>query len=108
MHLYLPNYPADKLEAEVHRIQEKRPQFQREVDRLKTQVCDIRQAMVDKEGLRRFCEIASRNLNSLDDSEWRVLLETIGLKVLVDGYNITIKVVLPTLNDENDIIAGST
>jgi hypothetical protein len=48
--------------------------------------------MVNEEGLRRFCEIAARNLDSLKDAQWRILLETMRVNILVDDADITVKI----------------
>lgn len=34
-------------------------------------------AIEDEEGVRRFCEMATGNLDVLDDEQWWVLMETI-------------------------------
>lgn len=69
---------------------------------------EIRQAEVDEEGLRRFCERTARNLDSLDDGQWRILLETTKLRVLVDDAGITVKMAVPAVNEENAAIVKGT
>lgn len=108
LHLYLPNYPLDKLEAEHHRIAEQRQQLERERANLERELSQLRQAMVDEEGLRRFCEIAARNLDNLDDSHWRMLLETMRLRVFVQDDGITVKIAIPSVKDEKSVIAVGT
>ena len=86
LHLYLPDYPLEKLDAEMSRIAEQGQELRVQKASLDRQLAELRQAIVDEEGLRRFCEIATRNLDALDDSQWRMLLETIWLTVLIgDG-----------------------
>ena len=75
---------------------------------MERQLAELRQAMVDDEGLRRFCEIATRNMDALDDSQWRLLLETMRLTVLVDDSGVTVNVAVPTVNDEKSVIAVGT
>lgn len=108
LHLYLPNYSVDKLDEELRRIAEQRRQLEYEVSSLERQLAELRQAMVDEEGLRRFCKIASRNLDVLDDSQWRILLEIMRLRVFVDGGRITIKIAVPSVKEEQSVIVAGT
>jgi len=108
VHLYTPNYPIDKLEAEQRRIDENSMELKREQDRLKRQIDELRQAMVDEEGLRRFCEIATCNLDSLNDGQWRVLLETMKVRILINDAGVTVKMAVPFTKEETSVIADST
>ena len=70
---------------------------------------ELRQAMVDKEGLQRFCKMATRNLDALDEAQWRILLETMKLRILVEGSNVTVKIAVPAVNkDEKSVIVIGT
>lgn len=71
-------------------------------------MAELKQAMVDEEGLRRFCEIATRNLDALDDAQWRTLLECLRLRVLMDEGSIGVKVAVPTVKDEKSAIVFGT
>jgi hypothetical protein len=108
VHLYSPNYPIEKLEAERQRIEENRKELKRDQDRLKKQVDELKQAMVDEEGLRQFCDIATRNLDTLNDGQWRVILETMKVKILVNDTGITIKMAVPSAKEETSVIAADT
>jgi len=108
LHLYLPNYPAAKLEAEVQRIGEQRRQLAKEMTMLERQVSELRQAMVDERGLRHFCEIAACNLDTMGDQQWRILLETMRLKVVVDDPGVIVKVAVPAVTDEQSVIVVGT
>jgi predicted nuclease with TOPRIM domain len=108
VHLYLSNYPIEQLEAEQQRIDENRKELKRDQDRLKRQIDELKQAMVDEEGLRRFCQIAACNLDSLNDGQWRILLETMKAKILVNDVGVTVKMALPFIKEETSVIADST
>lgn len=109
LHLYMPSYPAEKLEAEFRRIGEQRCQVRDERAILERQFVEVRQAMVDEEGVRRFCQIAAHNLDSLDDGQWRALLETMRLRILVQKGGIPVaRVAVPTAKSEKDVIALSS
>ena len=60
--------------------------------------------MLDKQYLQRFCTIASSNLESLDDSKWRLLLETMRLQVRVNEGAITVRVAVPVVTNQNSAI----
>ena len=108
VHLYTPNYPIEKLEAEQRRIEKNRKELRSDQERLKRQIDELKQAMVDEEGLRRFCEIATRNLDGLNDGQWRVLLETMKVKILVNDSGIKVKMAVPFTKEESSVIADGT
>jgi hypothetical protein len=108
LHLYLPDYPPEKLEAETRRLSELRQRLAGERTCVQKELTELRQAIVDKDGLRRFCETASRNLVSFDDSQWRLLLEAMHLQVLVDNETITVKVAVPAVVGEKSAIVFAT
>jgi len=108
LYLYLPDYPFEKLETEIHRIQEQRQGLTTESCTLERQTGELKQAMVNEEGIRRFCQIATRNLDSMDDSQWRVLLETMRLKLIFNGEEFHAKIALPTVQEEKSEIVLCT
>ncbi len=108
LYLYLSNYPFEKLETELHHIQEQRQGLTMECYTLERQIGEMKQAMVDEEGVRRFCQIATRNLDSIDDSQWRLLLETMRLRLIFDGKEFHAKIALPTVQEEKSEIVLCT
>jgi hypothetical protein len=84
LYLYTPDDSVEMLNEETRRMAEQRQRLECEGRSLEGQLTELKQAMVDEEGLRRFCDIAARNLDSLDDGQWRILLETMKLRVLVN------------------------
>lgn len=108
LHLYLPNYPVEKLDDELRRIAEQYQRLECEKSNLERRLTELRQAVVDEEALRRFCKIATRNLDALDDSQWRILLETMKLRVLVEDGRITVKIAVPSVKEEQSVIAAGT
>ncbi|MFC1999966.1 recombinase family protein [Chloroflexota bacterium] len=107
-HLYLPDYPPEKLADELRRISDQRKELLEESSNLERQLAELRQAVVDGEGLRIFCEIATRNLDSLGDSQWRLILEAMHLQILVNGDAVTVKAAVPAVKDENSAIVLCT
>jgi len=107
LHLFLPNYPIDKLEAELSHVEEQKKQLIQEINRIEQQIRELRQAKVDEEGVKRFCEIVASNLNNMDDSRWRLLLEAMNLRVLVSNKT-AVKVAVPAAKEGDDVIALCT
>lgn len=96
--LYLStDYPFEKLQARRGEIALKRESVAREVRELEVRLASAKQAQVDEEGLARFCRVAARNLENIDDSRWRRLLELMRLQVYVNGPDITVSVAVPAL-----------
>ncbi len=108
LHLYLPNYPLDKLEAETCRITEQRQRLIEEKISVDKELSELRQAIVDEDGLRRFCQMASNNLENLDDVQWRLLLEAMHLQIFIVSGAITVRVAVPTVKNENSAIVLPT
>jgi len=107
LHLFLPNYPIDKLEAELHRIEEQRKQLLQETNKVEQQITELRQAIVNEEGVRRFCEMVASNLDNMDDNRWRLLLEAMNLMVFVSDKT-TARVTVPAAKQGEDVIALCT
>ena len=75
---------------------------------LERQIGEMKQAMVDEVGVRRFCQIATRNLDSMDDSQWWILLETMRLRQIFDGKEFHAKIALLTVQEEKGEIVLRT
>jgi len=98
LHLYLPDYPIEKLEAERGRIEQQKQQLTQEKSTLEAQIAELRQATIDEEGIKPFCQIAANNLEKMTDSQWRLLLEAVQLKAMVVGKAIFIEGAIPVSN----------
>lgn len=84
LHL-LPNskYSLEQYFADDGRMVEQIQRVDDELAKVRQQITELRQAMVDEEAIKQFCDQAARNLNNMDDAKWRVLLERMRLKVVV-------------------------
>ena len=108
LYLYLSNYPPEKLDVEINRIKEQREKLNEENVIIEKELTELRQAIVDEDGLRRFCELASNNLDTLDEAHWRLLLEMMRLQVWVEGDDVRVKVAVPAMKDtESNIVLSS-
>ena len=75
---------------------------------MERQIRELKQATVNEDGVRRFCQITTRNLDSIDDSQWRPLLETMRLRLVFDGKEFHAKIALPTVREEKSEIVLCT
>ena len=109
LHL-LPNskYTLEEYLADVRAMDERIQRIDSELARVRQQMAELRQAMVDGEGIARFCEKATRNLEIFDDWQWRILLERMRLTVLVDDTGITVKMAVPTVEEDTGVIVAGT
>ena len=107
LHLYLPDYPVAKLEVEISRIHERKKQLIEETGRTAQQIRDLKHAIADEQGIKRFCEIAASNLDNMDDNRWRLLVEAMNLRVFVSDKT-AVKVTVPAAKEDEDVIALCT
>ena len=92
---------------ELSRIDQQKKQLIQERDSIEQQIRDVRHAMRNEQGVKRFCEIAASNLDNMDDSRWRLLLEAMNLRVFVSGKT-TVKVTVPAAKQGEDVVASCT
>jgi len=64
-----------------------------------------RQAEVDIDGIKRFCELASSNLAEFAFEDKRLALEALGIRVWIDNEHITIEGAIPVADTD---IASTT
>ena len=85
----------------MSRIEEQKKQSIQERNRVEQKVRELRHAIVNEEGIKRFCE--ALNLDSMDDSRWRLLLEAMNLRIFV-GDKTIVKVSVPAAREGEDVI----
>ena len=110
LHL-LPNskYTLEQYLADDRRVEEQIQRIDGQLARVQQRIAELRQAMVDEEGIRRFCEQAAHNLDNMDDAKWRVLLERMRLKLVVPpGEQPIAHIALPTVKEPVREIALET
>ncbi len=101
LHL-LPNckYALEQYLADDRRMEEQIQRIDGELARVQRQIAELRQAIVDEEGIRRFCEQAAHNLDNMDDAKWRILLERMRLSVEVSPSGQPVAhIALPTVKE---------
>jgi hypothetical protein len=69
-------------------------------------IIEYRKAKMDEEAIRQFCHEVSQNINDLSDSQWRLLLERMKVKVAVTpGEAVKVSLALPSMKSEDGVIA---
>jgi hypothetical protein len=100
-------YTQEKYQADDRRMAEQQERAAQELAEVDRRIADVRQATVDEEGIRAFCQRAAQNMDNLDDATWRVLLERMRLKVIVPpGEPVNIQVALPAVRDPAEAIVS--
>lgn len=82
------------------RIQVQLQTVNNKITEAERQMAEVRQARLDEEGIRHFCEIAANNLANMGDSRWRLLVEAMHLRVKVLGKNARVKGAIPITQDD--------
>ena len=102
--IQLKGYPAEKVQAEIDKAEEKIRKLKQEKTELQRQIQVARQRMLDEEGIRRLCREIEGNLENLDKDGWLKLNKRIGLVVTInDKDDIVVKVSLPPVREvENE------
>jgi len=102
-------YSLDDYLADSRSIDEQLDRVNRELSEVEQDIAQLRQAIVDEEGIIRFCERVAHNLDSMDDSRWRVLLERMRLRVVVErSGQLVVHLALATVEEPTREIALST
>jgi hypothetical protein len=100
----IKGYPAEKVQAEIDKAEEKIQKLKLERAESRRQLQVAKQRILDEEGIRRLCQQVQGNLDSLDKDGWRKLNERIGLQVTIISKDvISAKVALPPIREvENE------
>jgi len=64
---------------------------------------EVRQAKLDEEGIKHFCQIAASNLDKMSDSQWQLLLEVMHLKIVIVGKTALVRGRIPV--SDSDIMS---
>jgi hypothetical protein len=113
LHLFFDSDERDSeslnlLLAEEERIKMQRKEFSQRGAELATKIEYLMGASVDAEGIRRFLLNASTNLESWDESRWRILLEALNLKITAHDDRIDVEISVPSQGEGESVTAYST
>ena len=106
LHLYIDDdderdaESEELLLAEQERIHSQRRELRRRETELQAHVANLRVAVVDADGIRRFLFNASTNLDSWDEARWKILLEALNLKVVAYNDRIDVGISVPSQEGE--------
>jgi site-specific DNA recombinase len=98
----LKGFPEETVVSENKRINQKRSTLQAQKAELETQVKASQEAVISQPKLERFVELVQEKLSALDFETKRMVLDMLGIKVWLDGYNMEITGTIPIL--EGDIV----
>lgn len=99
------DYPEERFLAEDRRMVEKRDKMANDLAAVRKQIDSLGQAMLDEEGIKRFCAEAARNLSEMSPESWRLLLERMRLRLQVTpGQAVEAHIALPSLSGEGGAV----
>jgi len=106
--LYFINrdYPEERYLADDRRMVEQEQKTLQELEAVRKHILESRKARMDEEAIRQFCQEVSQNINELSDSQWRLVLERMKVRVMVTpGEAVKVSLALPTAQPEERVIA---
>lgn len=107
--LIKPDYTEEKYLADDRDMERQEAQVASDLAAVEDQISYLRQAMVDEEGIRRFCEDTAQNLETMNDAHWRVLLERMKLRLEVTpGEKTRVFISLPPAREPECEIVSPT
>ena len=74
--------------AKIDELEKRRLELERRIE-------VSQQAELDIDGIKRFCELASRNLSEFTFEDKRLALEALRIKVWIDNEHVTIEGAIP-------------
>ena len=94
------NYDEQDYLQDEQRIQTQIQKVDDRIAEVEREMAEDRQAKLDREGLEHFCHMAANNLDKMTDSQWRLLLEAMNLKVVVVGKTAVVQGSIPVSNGD--------
>ncbi len=91
----MKGFPEDTVVKENEKINRERANLQRELMETEKKLEQAKESHIDFEKVEEFCKIASQNLADFGYAEKRLALETLKIKVWIDGNTPRLDGVLP-------------
>jgi site-specific DNA recombinase len=95
----LKGFPEDQVVAENKRLNAARENLQAQKTELETQIKASQEATVSLPNLERTVELLRRQIKSLDFETKREFVDSLGIKVWLDGGSVEITGVIPVMDD---------
>jgi hypothetical protein len=103
------DYTEEKYLADDRDMEEQERKIAGEIGTLESQIRQLQQAIIDEEGITKFCQEAAQNLECMDDARWRVLLERMRVGIdVAPGEKVKVHISLPTIKEPECEIAYQT
>ncbi|MBA7661807.1 hypothetical protein ES703_69827 [subsurface metagenome] len=90
----------DKTTRELKRIRAEQDKIKEDIAKLEKRIEQAKQVELNEAGIKRFCELARQNIENFTFDEKRLALETLQIKVWIDGVFTTIEGLIPVLDSE--------
>ena len=100
LYTYLPNRDIDETVKEITRLHAEQDKIKEEIDRLEKRIEQAKQVELNEAGIKHFCELARQNIENFTFDEKRLALETLQIKVWIDGVFATIEGLIPILDSD--------
>jgi site-specific DNA recombinase len=88
-------WSQDKLNQECEKIRREQQKIEQEIAELRKRIEEARELTLSIEGIKQAFQLAKSNLATLTYQEKRLALESLSIKVFVDGDSITIEGLVP-------------
>jgi hypothetical protein len=95
----MKGFPEDTVVKENEKINRERTNLQRELMETEKKLEQARESHIDLEKVEEFCKIASQNLADFGHTEKKLALETLKIKIWIDGDTPRLEGVLPVPNE---------
>lgn len=93
------NYPEEKFLKDDEQMAEQQRKVRDELEQVRATIAELRQRIVDEQAIKHFCEEVGHNLDNLNDSRWRLLLEKMRVRIeATPGEPIKVKIALPSVS----------
>jgi len=101
MGMYLQNYPLERVQEQIDKADLGIQRLEAEQDGLRQKLNNLKQQIIDEEGVKRFCQMISRNIDSLTKEQWEIIGKLTSLKITVyDKELVKVNIALPPVREE--------
>lgn len=90
-----------KFTCEIKSITLKMGEFERRKAELENKIEQIGKVEINMESIKKYCELARNNIGSLSFSEKRLVLESLGARVIVSKEDVTLQGMIPIVSSQS-------